>query len=232
MIGTVDSLAAEPPARRRAPAPRRSSSCSRNTEFWTHAAFPAASQRITFGRDPAVFQYYPGRGMQLQPLASWGKANWLAGECLRARAKARRRAACPVAELRRTVDRLLELAARARRLPRLGALLQLGRRHAAVDQRHDAGDRDLGARPREPGARRAALAPRRPPRARRVHDAAAGRRRRRRPLPHVLVRARPCASSTASCRRSTGSASWRRRIRPTACAGRAVPPRRADGARA
>jgi hypothetical protein len=82
----------------------------RNTEFWTHAPFPAAAQRTTFGRDPAVFQYYPGRGMQLQPLASWGKVNWLAGDCLSRRAQSRRRAACPVAQLRRTVDRLLELA--------------------------------------------------------------------------------------------------------------------------
>jgi hypothetical protein len=82
----------------------------RNTEFWTHAPFPAAAQRTTFGRDPAVFQYYPGHGMQLQPLASWGKVNWLAGECLEHRTRARRRAACPVAQLRRTVDRLLELA--------------------------------------------------------------------------------------------------------------------------
>jgi hypothetical protein len=83
----------------------------RNTEFWTHAPFPAASQRTTFGRDPAVFQYYPGRGMQLQPLASWGKVNWLAGDCLRKRTGARRRDACPVKELRRSVDRLLSLAA-------------------------------------------------------------------------------------------------------------------------
>jgi hypothetical protein len=83
----------------------------RNTEFWTHAAFPAAAQRTTFGRDPAVFQYYPGRGMQLQPLASWGKANWLAGQCMRARKNARRHAACPVAQLRQTIDRLLGLAA-------------------------------------------------------------------------------------------------------------------------
>jgi hypothetical protein len=83
----------------------------RNTEFWTHAAFPAASQRTTFGRDPAVFQYYPGHGMQLQPLASWGKVNWLARQCLTARSRARRRAACPVTQLRRTVDRLLSLAA-------------------------------------------------------------------------------------------------------------------------
>ena len=116
VIGVVDSLAAA----HLLDAGRLRPSflvLERNTEFWTHNAFPYASQRITFGRDPAVFQYYPGRGMQLQPLASWGKVNWLAGECLRARAKARRRGACPVADLRRTVDRLLSLAApRARSL--------------------------------------------------------------------------------------------------------------------
>jgi hypothetical protein len=83
----------------------------RNTGFWTHAPFPAPSQRTTFGRDPAVFQYYPGRGMQLQPLAGWGKANWLARQCLQSRTHARRHAACPVARLRRTIDRLLGLAA-------------------------------------------------------------------------------------------------------------------------
>ena len=110
VIGVVDSLAAAHllDAGRLRPA---FLVLHRNTEFWTHNAFPYSSQRITFGRDPAVFQYYPGHGMQLQPLASWGKANWLAGQCLRARTKARRRAACPVAELRRTIDRLLELAA-------------------------------------------------------------------------------------------------------------------------
>ena len=83
----------------------------RNTQFWTRAPFPAAAQRTTFGDDPAVFQYYPGRGLQLQPLASWGRANWLAGECLRSRATSRRKSACPVNELRHTIDSLLSLAA-------------------------------------------------------------------------------------------------------------------------
>ena len=83
----------------------------RNTQFWTHAAMPAAGHRTVFGRDPAVFQYYPGRGMQLQPLASWGKVNWLARSCLEDRARARRRSACPVRDLRRGVDGLLGLAA-------------------------------------------------------------------------------------------------------------------------
>ena len=110
VIATVDSLAAQHllTAGRLRPA---FLVLHRNTDFWTHAPFPAASQRTAFGRDPAVFQYYPGHGMQLQPLASWGRVNWLAGDCLRKRSGARRRAACPVKELRRTVDRLLELAA-------------------------------------------------------------------------------------------------------------------------
>jgi D-glucuronyl C5-epimerase C-terminus len=84
----------------------------RNAEFWSRAPMPAPGHRTTFGRDAAVFQYYPGRGMQLQPLASWGKVNWLARTCMTDRARARRRAACPVRELRAGVDRLLSLAAR------------------------------------------------------------------------------------------------------------------------
>jgi hypothetical protein len=75
----------------------------RNREVWTRAPMPAPGERRTFGRDPAVFQYYPGRGIQLQPLASWGTVNWLAGTCLEGR--------CPVRRLRRQVDRLAGLAA-------------------------------------------------------------------------------------------------------------------------
>lgn len=75
----------------------------RNRELWTRASMPAPGERRTFGRDPAVFQYYPGRGIQLQPLASWGTVNWLAGSCLEGR--------CPAKRLRRAVDRLAGLAA-------------------------------------------------------------------------------------------------------------------------
>jgi hypothetical protein len=83
----------------------------RNTEFWTRAPLPASGWRTTFGRDPAVFQYYPGRGMQLQPLASWGRVNAVAGVCLKSRGEARRRDPCPSAALRRSLDGLLALAA-------------------------------------------------------------------------------------------------------------------------
>jgi D-glucuronyl C5-epimerase-like protein len=109
VVGVVDSLAAEhllTPGRLK-PA---FLVLHRNEEFWTHDPFPVPSQRVTFNGDPAVFQYYPGRGMQLQPLASWGKVNWLAGKCANDNAFARKRTPCPVGRLRRTVDRLLSLA--------------------------------------------------------------------------------------------------------------------------
>jgi D-glucuronyl C5-epimerase-like protein len=73
----------------------------RNTEFWTRAPVPAPGYRTSSG--PAVFQYYPGRGIQLQPLASWGRVNWTAGACLRDRAT------CPRRALRRSLHTLLAL---------------------------------------------------------------------------------------------------------------------------
>ena len=80
----------------------------RNDEFWSGASLPSPGHRETFGRDPAVFQYYPGRGMQLQQLASWGQVNAKLGLCLR-------RGHCPrgtLRTLRRSLDRLVELGAR------------------------------------------------------------------------------------------------------------------------
>jgi D-glucuronyl C5-epimerase-like protein len=76
----------------------------RNTRTWTLAPFPRAGERRGFGSDPAVFQYVPGRGMQLHPLASWGQLNARMRVCLRSR--------CPERELRRRLDALARLAAR------------------------------------------------------------------------------------------------------------------------
>jgi hypothetical protein len=71
----------------------------RNREFWHgKPAFPArpdlapdpctrppsnnpAGARIVFEGDPLVFQYYPGQGIQLQPLANFGMANGLVTAC-------------------------------------------------------------------------------------------------------------------------------------------------------
>jgi hypothetical protein len=78
----------------------------RNTRTWTLEAFPRAGERRGYAADPAVFQYVPGRGMQLHPLASWGQVN------ARLRACVRRRAGCGERELRRRLDALARLGAR------------------------------------------------------------------------------------------------------------------------
>jgi hypothetical protein len=110
VLGTVDRLAA---AGRFGPTRFRPVLLllRRNTETWTRAPFPAVRERRTFGRDPAVFQYYPGHGMQLQQLASWGRANGLAHACLSARAGGRN-GRCDERRLRQVLDRLAGLGAR------------------------------------------------------------------------------------------------------------------------
>ncbi|MEY2514975.1 MAG: hypothetical protein QOJ89_2333 [bacterium] len=80
----------------------------RNREFWTTRALPAPGARLTFGGDPVVFQYYAGRGLAIQPLATFGRANALASSCVRTGARYR----CRPAALRRVLDRMLELATR------------------------------------------------------------------------------------------------------------------------
>jgi hypothetical protein len=68
----------------------------RNAEFWPTRSFPKVPQperkpctgaaglggaRVTFEGDPVVFQWYPGQGLQIQPLANFGKANALWRAC-------------------------------------------------------------------------------------------------------------------------------------------------------
>jgi hypothetical protein len=77
----------------------------RNTRTWTEAPFPSAGERRSFGAHPAVFQYVPGQGMQLHPLATWGQVNARLRVCLR------RRRGCGERELRRRLDTLTRLAA-------------------------------------------------------------------------------------------------------------------------
>ncbi len=111
----------------------------RNVREWRTRPMPRAGERMTFGRDPAVFQYFPGRGVQFHGLATAGVANALAKPCqtaataIRARATARadRRAferrtgiarrpgvrkvawgACRPGRLRATLDRLVGLSSR------------------------------------------------------------------------------------------------------------------------
>jgi hypothetical protein len=49
----------------------------RNTEYWPNRPYPASGQRVTFAGSSLIFQYYPGQGLQIQPLANFGKANGL-----------------------------------------------------------------------------------------------------------------------------------------------------------
>ena len=60
----------------------------RNTEYWPNRTYPASGQRITFAGSSLIFQYYPGQGLQIQPLANFGKANglWRAERAERLRA--------------------------------------------------------------------------------------------------------------------------------------------------
>jgi hypothetical protein len=77
----------------------------RNREFWMSRPLPRAGERLTFAGDPVVFEYYSGRGLAIQPLASFGKANALAGSCLRLA----KRFPCRPAALRRLLERMLAL---------------------------------------------------------------------------------------------------------------------------
>ncbi len=80
-----------------------------NARFWPRAAIPASGFRTG---DPEIFQYYPGRGLQLQPLASWGRANAIAGACLNALRSRTTKDRCRPAALTRSLDRLTRLGAR------------------------------------------------------------------------------------------------------------------------
>ena len=79
----------------------------RNTRTWTQESFPLAGERRSWGDDPVVLQYIPGRGMQLHPLATWGRINWQLRSCLITHGED-----CRERILRRRLDVLARLPAR------------------------------------------------------------------------------------------------------------------------
>src|SRR5829696_8985566 len=105
VLASVDALAAQD---RLTPSrfPAVFLNLRRNTRTWMQASFPTADERRTFADHPAVFQYIPGRGMQMHPLATWGRLNARLRTCLRARP------GCGERELRRRLDALSRLGAR------------------------------------------------------------------------------------------------------------------------
>ena len=50
---------------------------ARNTEYWPDRPYPVSGQRVSFAGSELIFQYYSGYGLQIQPLANFGKANGL-----------------------------------------------------------------------------------------------------------------------------------------------------------
>ena len=78
----------------------------RNVELYTSRPLPAAGARMTFGKDPTVFQYWSGKGAYFHPLATAGKVNALAKVCMEGKRPCRRRA------LSRAANRLAALASR------------------------------------------------------------------------------------------------------------------------
>ena len=53
----------------------------RNREFWAVNNPPAAGTRIVFSGSPVLLEYYAGRGLQIQPLGNFGKANAAWSSC-------------------------------------------------------------------------------------------------------------------------------------------------------
>jgi D-glucuronyl C5-epimerase-like protein len=78
----------------------------RNTRFWPRYPFPASGDRITFKGSELLFEYYPGSGLQIQPLGNFGKANGMIGSC-----DGTFDAPCRPERIRRLLDELSTLAA-------------------------------------------------------------------------------------------------------------------------
>ncbi len=49
----------------------------RNRTWWTTGPLLSDGQRVRFGKSQIVWEYYPGQGIELQQLGSWGQANWM-----------------------------------------------------------------------------------------------------------------------------------------------------------
>jgi hypothetical protein len=105
VVGTLDGLAAT--GRLTASRmPLAFLTLRRNIDVWANrSALPRPGERLRFGRDPVVFQAFSGQGVQVHPLASFGRANALARACLH-----ETHDACRPRALRRALDRMVTLS--------------------------------------------------------------------------------------------------------------------------
>ena len=154
----------------------------------------SSGQYVEFSDSELVWEYYAGQGIELQVLATFGKADgmYTAGPSDYAADGGPARADDPA-------------RGQPRRRPGVGVLLPVRRRTAAVDERDVAGNRDRGADPRLSGLPQPQL-----PAARRTRRCRSSPRRRpsgcgspRRSAPATCSTRSPRAprSSTPSCSR-------------------------------
>ena len=54
----------------------------RNTAYWPSKPYLASGDRVSFRGSEMLFEYYPGHGLQIQPLGNFGKANGMISSCL------------------------------------------------------------------------------------------------------------------------------------------------------
>jgi D-glucuronyl C5-epimerase C-terminus len=55
----------------------------RNTQYWPSRPYPASRDWVRFRGSELLFQYFPGRGLQLHPLGTFKRANLMHGNCVR-----------------------------------------------------------------------------------------------------------------------------------------------------
>jgi hypothetical protein len=61
---------------------------NRNVEWWGFAErLPSSGERVRFHNSRVLFQYFPGQGLQLHPLANWGRASALINDGYRENAR-------------------------------------------------------------------------------------------------------------------------------------------------
>jgi hypothetical protein len=61
----------------------------RNTQYWKSGPWLSYGQRVEFAGSEIVWEYYPGQGIQLQQLGSFGKADWLCSAAAKLPARCR-----------------------------------------------------------------------------------------------------------------------------------------------
>ena len=49
----------------------------RNRRWWTTGPLLSSGRRVEFAGSQIVWEYYPGQGIELQELGSWGQADWM-----------------------------------------------------------------------------------------------------------------------------------------------------------